>query len=145
MLEYEGVSMNTKNQQLIYKDTTHVGILDGVRAVAVFIIVFYHYWQLNWLQYYIPNDIFSFIGYKDFNIDWIIRYGYFCVELLFILSSFLLFLPVAREMINGNLDKMDLWEFYKKRIARIVPSYFLVLAFSLIFIGSIINVGVANE
>ena len=99
------------NQQLIYKDTTHVGILDGVRAVAVFIIVFYHYWQLNWLQYYIPNDIFSFIGYKDFNIDWIIRYGYFCVELLFILSSFLLFLPVAREMINGNLDKMDLWEF----------------------------------
>ena len=122
------------NQQLIYKDTTHVGILDGVRAVAVFIIVFYHYWQLNWLQYYIPNDIFSFIGYKDFNIDWIIRYGYFCVELLFILSSFLLFLPVARDMINGNLDKMDLWEFYKKRIARIVPSYFLVLAFSLIFI-----------
>ncbi len=127
-------AIKAKAKDLIYSDVSHVGILDGVRTIAVFLIVFFHYWQLNWLQYYIPSDILSFIGYKNFNFDWIVRYGYLCVELLFILSSFLLFLPVARGMVSGNLNKLDIKNFYKKRIARIVPSYFLVLAFSLIFI-----------
>lgn len=121
---------------LIYGENwRYIGVLDGIRAFSVWIICCFHFWQQNWLQYYIPEDIFWFLGYREFSVDWLVRYGYLFVEVLLLLSSFLLFLPVAGESMAAGreIGRRDLWDFYKKRIARIVPSYYFVILVYLVF------------
>lgn len=100
-------------------DTDHIDILDGVRVLAVLIVVWFHFWQQSWLM---P------IGF-GINLDWLPRAGYQMVDMFILLSGFCLFLPHARAMLLGT-PVPDKKTFYKKRVARIVPSYL----FSILFI-----------
>lgn len=125
--------VSNETDHLIYgRGCRYIGVLDGIRAVSVFLICCFHFWEQNWLQYYIPGDLFGFLGYREFSIDWLVRYGYLFVEVLLLLSAFLLFLPFSS---SGEEPRREgLWDFYKKRIARIVPSYYFILLFSLLFL-----------
>lgn len=100
-------------------DTEHIDILDGVRVLAVLIVVWFHFWQQSWLM---P------IGF-GINLDWLPRAGYQMVDMFILLSGFCLFLPHARAMLLGS-PIPNKKTFYKKRIARILPSYI----FSILFI-----------
>ena len=103
-------------------DTKHLKVLDGIRALAILIIVWYHFWQQNWIS---PT-----IG--SFSIDYIPRYGYLLVDMMILISGFCLFIPYARAMVyKDKMPKMK--DFYIKRIARIVPSYYLALIIFFIF------------
>lgn len=94
----------------------HIRVLDGIRAVSVLIVAWYHIWQQSWLE-----PVFL-----DFSLDWLVRNGSILVDLLILLSGFCLFLPHARAMVYG--DKPDTTgEFYIKRVARIAPSYYVSL------------------
>ena len=66
-----------------------IDILDGIRAIAVLIVVWFHFWQQSWLM--------PIAG--DFNIDWIPRNGALLVDMLILLSGFCLFLPYAKSMV----------------------------------------------
>lgn len=101
-------------------DIYHVGVLDGIRAVAILIIVWYHIWQQSWLMP-IAGPI---------NLDWLVRNGCILVDLMIFLSGFCLFLPYARAMVFGENERRP-GEFYVKRVARIAPSYYLSLVFVL--------------
>lgn len=104
-------------------DTKYLKVLDGIRALAIIIIVWFHLWQQSWLM---PN--FGFI-----NLDFIPRYGFLLVDLMILISSFCLFIPYARVIVYK--EKMpSTKEFYIKRMARIMPSYYLALIISVIFI-----------
>ena len=59
----------------------HQFLTNGIRALAIMIIVWYHFWQQSWL---IPS--FSLI-----NIDIIPRFGFLLVDMLILLSSFCLY------------------------------------------------------
>lgn len=111
---------------------THVDVLDGVRGLAVLIVVWYHLWQQSWLMPIFHTQALSVIGIRSINLDRIPRTGYLLVDLMLLLSAFCLFLPHARTML---LDEPipDYRQFYQKRAARIVPSY--VLCVLLIFFG----------
>ena len=104
-------------------DTKHIKVLDGIRAIAIMIIVWYHIWQQSWLM--------PVIGTISF--DLIPRYGFLLVDMMILISGFCLFIPYARGMVYK--EKMpDAKEFYIKRIARIFPSYFLSMIIALVFI-----------
>lgn len=95
-------------------DIYHIGVLDGIRAVSILIIAWYHIWQQSWL---VPVA-------GPVNLDWLVRNGCILVDMMILLSGFCLFLPYAREMVLGEKTGRCS-EFYAKRVARIAPSYYL--------------------
>lgn len=91
-----------------------IASLDGVRALAMLMVVYFHFWQQNWLKPpEIPLGLFSIDLYP------VAAGGFVGVELLFVLSGFLLFLPLAKG------EKLCIRTFYTKRIVRIFPCYAL--------------------
>ena len=112
-------------------DTKHIDVLDGVRALAVFGVLWFHFWQQNWIMPYIDVPVLAKIGLPgSISLLFLPRAGFLFVDWLLFLSAFCLFLPYAR----AALDQTPLPEtrlFYQKRVARIVPSY--VVSVLLIF------------
>ena len=104
-------------------DTKHIKVLDGIRALAILIICWFHFWQQSWI---IPD-----LGF--INLDIIPRYGFLLVDMMILLSGFCLFIPYARSMVYKE-DIPDTKRFYIKRIARIFPSYFISLIVAFIFV-----------
>ncbi len=109
--------------------TRHVDILDGVRVIAIFIVAWYHIWQQSWLRAYIHIES---TGQTLFNIEPLVRNGYIMVDVMLLISGFLLFLPYARHMIEGA-PRPSTKDFYIKRALRILPTYWLSLLIVLVF------------
>ena len=106
-------------------DAKHIDVLDGVRALAVFGVLWFHFWQQNWIM---PNFRLPFLESLGLpatvSLDFLPRAGFLFVDWLLFLSAFCLFLPYARAALDGAaLPGVRL--FYRKRIARIVPSYYV--------------------
>ena len=68
-------------------DARYVQVADGLRALSVFIVAWFHIWQQSWL-----NPVLSIGPVRlDFNAP--VRTGYMMVDMMLLLSGFLLFLP----------------------------------------------------
>jgi len=93
----------------------YVDTLDGFRALATFLVLIFHYWQQSWVGMVVDFGLFKY----DFTS--IVAAGNFGVELLFVLSGFCLYYPLAmhpeRRLRVGN--------YVYKRAVRILPTYFL--------------------
>jgi surface polysaccharide O-acyltransferase-like enzyme len=93
--------------------------LDGLRAVAALLVILYHAFVFS------VSNIKLSLGPVNLYPAW--NYGRTGVQLFFVLSGFLLFLPYARAILLG-------WQlpaarkFYQRRILRIVPAYWVCLA-----------------
>lgn len=109
------------SQKMEY-DTCRIEALDGIRAVAILLVVWFHFWQQSWL---IPVA-------GRFNLDWLVRHGSLAVDLMILLSGFCLFLPHARNMVYGE-KLITPGQFYKKRFARIAPVYYISIVIILVF------------
>ncbi len=108
-------------------DTKYIGVLDGIRAIAILIVLWFHFWQQTWLMPYYPTPMLERLGYTAIDLNLLRRCGYLCVDLMILLSGFVLFLPYARHRIEGTpLDSVGV--FYRKRAARILPSYLFSVA-----------------
>ena len=101
-------------------DIRHVDTCDGVRALAILIVAWYHIWQQSWLY---PNLT---IGGKTISFDPLVRSGYIWVDIMILISGFCLYLPWARLTV-GEAGQSPL-AFYEKRLARVHPSYLLTIA-----------------
>ncbi len=77
--------------------------IDGLRAIAVLAVLFYH------------ADLWPFSG------------GYLGVDIFFVISGFLITGLILRESEAGTFS---FWDFYDRRIRRIVPALALVLCAS---------------
>lgn len=119
--------MKTKDWK--YSDK-YIGVLDGVRAFAIFVIAWYHIWQQAWVMPTKDLEWLEIFNYTRINLEWLVRYGFEMVDLMLLLSGFCLFLPYARTMVHGG-EEPNLKQFYKKRVARIVPSYYFALLVAL--------------
>lgn len=95
----------------------HIGMFDGVRALAIIIILFHH----------LPAHSFDFYQFsilgKDINLDWLNDLNrYFALSLFTFMSGYLL------EYRNPTFgSKKDIWRFLIKRYVRIYPLYMLSL------------------
>lgn len=99
-----------------------IGVLYGFRALLVLFVVNYHLWQQSWLPQYVR------MGRRILDFDFWTRSSYVFVDGMILLSGFLLYLPYARQKLEGT-PVPGVKRFYFNRLARILPSYlFAVLA-----------------
>lgn len=82
------MNITGKEGRAVADKSGRIGPLDGIRAVAVLMVVWYHFWQQSWLMP-VAGPV---------NLDWMPRNGAICVDLMILLSGFCLFLPYARNM-----------------------------------------------
>ena len=117
-------------------DTKHIGVLDGIRAIAILIVLWFHFWQQTWLMPYYPTPMLERFGYTAVDLNLLRRCGYLCVDLMILISGFVLFLPYARHRIEGTpIDSTGV--FYRKRAARILPSY--LFSVTVMFVVSLLQ------
>lgn len=90
----------------------HLPGLDFLRAAGVLLVVWFHNWQQTWLT---PQNAAV--------ARWV-RYGAVFVDLLILLSAVCNFWPYARAIALGE-PWPDTGTFYRRRAARILPSYLL--------------------
>ena len=88
---------------------------DFLRVVSIFLIAWFHIWQQSWL-----NPSFTLFGHY-FNLETLVRSSYSMVEVMLMLSGFLLMLG---HLSGRNRRPAD---FYRARAARIVPCYLLCI------------------
>ena len=79
--------------------------IDGLRALAVMVVILFH------------ADIPGFSG------------GFVGVDIFFVISGFLITSIILKEI---NADNFSISRFYERRVRRIFPALFFVLAFTLI-------------
>ncbi len=100
----------------------YIAAADFLRVFAVGLVACFHIWQQSWFD---PGFV---LGGVHVDLQRIIRRGYMGVDLLLVLSGFLLYLPAAS---SGEMP--DTREFYAKRLWRILPSYLFALAVCAVF------------
>ena len=103
-------------------DNRHVDVVDGIRGFSVLIVLWFHFWQQTWLMPEYPTPWLAWLGITNLTPSHIRWVGYLFVDMMVLLSAFCLFLPVARTILLGETAD-DACTFYKKRFARIFPSY----------------------
>ena len=110
-------------------DFRHVDVVDGIRGLSVLMVLWFHFWQQTWFMPNYPTPFLSFLGITNLTPSHIRWVGYIFVDMMVLLSAFCLALPIARGMLLGEgVD--DACRFYKKRFARIYPSYLLAVLIS---------------
>lgn len=99
------------------KPKNSIAVLDGVRALAILTVVFYHI--------SVKSSVTS-ISWLDPHITALIDAGSAGVTLFFVLSGFLLFLPYLKSLLFDNAWP-SVRMFYLRRMLRIIPAYYLSL------------------
>ena len=92
--------------------------INGLRAVAVLIIIFYH-----------AN--INMFGYKFFSG------GFIGVYIFFVISGYLITSLILREL--ETTGKFNIFKFYERRARRILPALFVVMIVSLPFAWMILR------
>jgi peptidoglycan/LPS O-acetylase OafA/YrhL len=93
--------------------------LDGLRGVAVLLVVAFNY---------INNQLLDSPGLFVHFISRVTYYGWVGVDLFFVLSGFLI-----GGIVFGNLRRKNFFlYFYTRRFLRIIPNYYLLLTFFLL-------------
>jgi hypothetical protein len=67
-------------------------VVDGLRGIAILLVLLFHYWQLSWWTIPIPGLP------AQYNLEFVQVAGYLGVELFFFISVFCLFYPHAKAM-----------------------------------------------
>lgn len=87
-------------------------VLDGLRGIAVLLVLWYHIWEISWL----PAPIAA--------LQFIPETGFVGVHLFFYISGFVIVFPFVRAACEG-LQPPSWWQFAFRRAIKIVPSYVL--------------------
>lgn len=89
-----------------------LGVLDGLRGIAVLLVLWYHVWEISWLP--APATWLQFVP----------ETGFVGVTLFFFLSGFVISYPFVRASIHGRAQPG--WSHFAwRRFTKIVPSYAL--------------------
>ncbi len=96
-----------------------IATIDGLRGIAVLLVVWFHVWQVTWQSAVIP--------FVNVSLQPLAETGWLGVELFFFISGFVLMLPVVHARLAGT--PAPTWRhFYVRRFLKIVPSYVLCIA-----------------
>ena len=105
--------------------TRDIIALDGLRGVAVLLVIVVH--MFVWMQTIVGPTGASALNWTS--TVW--GFGGTGVELFFVLSGFLLFMPYARALL-GLKAFPSTRKFYTRRVLRIVPAYWVALIITII-------------
>ena len=102
-----------------------IATLDGLRGIAIALVVWFHLWQITWQAAVIPV--------VNLSLQPVAETGFLGVALFFFISGFVLLLPYAQARVAGSTPPT--WrQFYTRRVLKIVPSYVLAIV-ALIALG----------
>ncbi len=87
-------------------------VLDGLRGIAVLLVLWYHVWEISWLPAPWPQ------------IEFLPETGFIGVHLFFFLSGFVITWPFVRALIDRT-EPPSWRHFYWRRAIKILPSYWL--------------------
>jgi len=93
--------------------------LDGLRGIAVLMVVAFHYVNNQLIN---SSTLLGRIFYKLTSVGWV------GVDLFFVLSGFL----IGTILMNNRRSENYFSTFYIRRIVRIIPNYYLLIAFFVI-------------
>jgi peptidoglycan/LPS O-acetylase OafA/YrhL len=108
----------------------HITALDGIRGLAVLMVMIFHFFQRGNFLYFPVGKALSAVS----------RIGQTGVDLFFVLSGFL----ITGILIDAKGSRNYLRNFYVRRLLRIFPLQYAALAFVLFVIPLIIHVGWMN-
>lgn len=100
------------------KDSPHIIELDGLRGIAILLVLVYHFWTI----YIVPFGKISKIIVASTSLFWS------GVDLFFVLSGFL----IGGILIRNKNSTTYFKTFYTRRFTRIFPIYFLSLTLFLL-------------
>lgn len=95
-------------------ESPRLGVLDGLRGIAVLLVLWYHIWEISWLS---PGP----------RLDFLPATGFVGVHLFFFLSGFVIAYPFVRAAL-AQQSQPSWSEFAWRRFIKIVPSYVLSIA-----------------
>lgn len=108
-------------RSLFAADKTHLPPLDGLRAIAIILVILLH--LVFYAQYFYPNSTQSFFE-LPLAVKWLAK-GTLGVDIFFVLSGFLIGVILLNEIKSTN--HINLFLFFKKRFLRLMPVYFFFL------------------
>ena len=97
---------------------TRLGVLDGLRGMAILLVVWYHVWQISWLP--APLHALQFIP----------ETGFEGVDLFFYISGFVIAYPFVKALAAGAA-RPGWGHFAYRRAMKIVPSYLLSIVIAI--------------
>ncbi len=110
----------------------HIGVLDGLRAMAILLVLASHGLEMVWHDMSKP---YMPVGPVD--LAAFLKNGFLGVDLFFVLSGFL----IAGQLLDAGIGAAEgrrkvVVFFLMRRAARIIPAYYLILTFAtIIFMG----------
>ena len=108
---------------------THLLYLDSLRGVAALLVVLHHAcMQVNFVG--VP------LSALHRSVLFWFQNGHYPVDFFIVLSGFCLMIPATRNGYSLPKGKLD---FFKRRARRILPPYYLAMAFSLVLIWTLIG------
>jgi peptidoglycan/LPS O-acetylase OafA/YrhL len=109
----------------VSKTRKQIIVLDGLRAFACLAVIFYHINLWGRIVWHPLHGIYNIL-------DPILTFGESGVDLFFLLSGFLLFLPYAKSLLFDSTWP-SLRRFYLRRVFRIIPAYYITLFLMILF------------
>jgi len=102
-----------------------LAVINGLRGVAIAAVIWHHLFGL----YFKPGSAVALE--PGFAGGFVLSYGWIGVQLFFVLSGFVLYLPYAtgRARLASGADALD---FYRRRAARLLPLYYIVAVLCLV-------------
>ncbi|WP_410499282.1 acyltransferase family protein [Chitinibacter sp. S2-10] len=105
----------------------HIAVVDGLRGLAILLVILFHYWQITWWAIPLP------LTDGRINFEFIQHAGAIGVELFFFLSAFCLTYPHAKAMLQqGSLPSLVHYTY--RRAIKILPSYWLAMLLLLVLL-----------
>jgi peptidoglycan/LPS O-acetylase OafA/YrhL len=96
-----------------------IATIDGLRGIAIVLVVWYHLWQISWQTAVVP--------FVNLSLQPLAETGFVGVALFFFISGFVLLLPYAQAHLGGTAPP-TLAHFFTRRALKIVPSYAVSIA-----------------
>lgn len=104
--------------------SVHLKYLDGLRGLCALYVVAHH----------------SLMQFDDCRVQQLLmnvfKYGHAAVDIFIVVSGFCLMLPL---MNTGKLGKMNVLSFLKRRVKRIIPTYYFAALLSMFLIYTLIG------
>jgi peptidoglycan/LPS O-acetylase OafA/YrhL len=101
---------------------TRVPELDGIRGIAIALVIVFHLQELLFLD--LPSTISIKVASRILGLGWV------GVDIFFVLSGFL----ITGILLRDNDMPSFWWDFYTRRFFRIVPAFLVVFLIVLMFL-----------
>ncbi len=113
--------------KLLNRSNSNFAVIDGIRAIAVLWVIFFHAWLFQQLT--IPGFIDNIYNYPLFY--WVTK-GDLGVDLFFVISGFLIGGIIFKEI--KSRDSFNFKRFYVRRFLRLMPVYIFAIFLNLYFL-----------